>query len=158
MTAFNAIQFAPSTKKLSIRNATGNVLYEYDLSVTAVKLEIVRNSTTQQLEVDIETGALNSFATNRMELKLKFSGGNYTSILFDEPAVDRAVEIDGDSIPLCSKDKFTAGFVGSDDIRNNLVSYTNTMILEGEITSFEIDTTSNMLIARYHDDISPNVS
>lgn len=157
MTGFNAIQFAPSTKKLSIHAATGAVLYEYDLSVTAVKLAIVRN-TNGQLEVDIETGALNSFATNRMELKFKFSGqAHYTSMLFDKPAVDITIEMDGDDMPLSSKEEFAAGFVGSDDIRNNRVASTHMMMLEGEIASFEIDSVADMLIARYHDDITPNV-
>lgn len=157
MIGFNAIQFDPSTKKISIHDTNNTVLYEYDLSTTAVKLAIVRNI-NGQLEVDIETGALNSFATNRMELKFKFSGtAHYTSVLFDKPAVDITIEMDGDDMPLSSKEEFAAGFVGSDDIRNNRVSSTYMMILEGEIASFEIDLAANMLIARYHDDISPNV-
>ncbi|MGH1334816.1 MAG: hypothetical protein ACRBFS_01715 [Aureispira sp.] len=155
MTIFNAIKFNPATKKLSINGENNTCLYSYDLSTTAVKLEVKR--VDGHLKVAIETGTVGSFGTNRMEQRLKFSGtSHYTSILFDAPAGNIDVQMDNDTAEICKGGDFYALLVGSDDIRNNRTA-TNMVLLEGEIVSFEIDTAADMVIVRYHNLINPTV-
>lgn len=155
MTNFNSIKFNPATKTLSINGENNNLLHSFDLTTTAVKLKVTR--VDGQLKVAIQTGSVGSFSSYLYELKLKFSGvAHYTSILFGHPSATLSVEIDNDSATLCDTEEFYALFVGSDDIRNNRTA-TQMMLMEGETISIEIDTTADMVIARYHDNITANV-
>lgn len=149
MTDFNSMEFDVANKTLSILGENNVSLQSYNLSTTAVKLSVTRQ-TSGQLQVTTSTGAIGSFSSSSMELKLKFSGTNqYTSVSFGEPAEGVEVEIDGDTAEICKTGEFCALIVGSDDIRNNRAS-ANVLLMEGETLSFEIDTTADLFIVRYH--------
>lgn len=149
MTDFKSMEFDVANKTLSILGENSACLESYNLTTTAVKLSVTRQ-TSGQLQVTTSTGAIGSFSSDLMELKLKFSGTNqYTSVSFGEPAQNVSVEIDGDTAEICKVEEFCALIVGSDDIRNNRTA-ANVLLMEGETVSFEIDNTADLFIARYH--------
>lgn len=144
---FDAINFNPDTKELTILSNGTVILGPFDLSAVAVKLKVVRIG--EQLEVLTETGNPNNFPADNLELKIKFSGdGHCANLLFGTLNTDCFSSIDTSEL-IGTKDDFHALWIGADDIRNTRTATKGLLLMEREITSFAI--VDDNLVMKYHD-------
>lgn len=150
---FDSINFNPEVKELSIKLNGELVFSPFDLSATAVKLQVYRQE--EQLKVLLETAPIGNFSSEKLDLKIKLiSENHYAKVLFGSPISDCTTSL-GDNEVIAVKDKFHAFWIGADDIRNTLISIPKGLLpMEDRIISFEI--IDDSLAFKYHSSISPN--
>jgi len=148
---FDSMLFCPETKNLSILSNNEIVVEPINLSNTAVKLQVVRDE--EQLQLVLEQAAIGSLNSDSFELKIRFNeGGNNASLLFGDLQETLTPSIS--EILIGAPNQYNLFWVGASDLRINAVEEvpTGLLLMEGKITSFEIN--SNFLVLRYHDSIS----
>jgi hypothetical protein len=151
-TDFDAINFNPDTKELSIKLGETIIFGPFNLSTTAVKLKVVKIE--DQAKVFVETASPGNFPADGFELKIDFlSTGHRANLLFGTLDADCFSSIDNNEL-IGFKDQFHALWIGVDDIRNTLTSPKGLLLLERKVTSFEI--INNSLVLKYHNSITPN--
>lgn len=150
---FDSINFNPELKELSIKLNGELVFNSFDLSTTAVKLQVYKQE--EQLKVVVETAPIGDFSSEKLDLKIKLiSENHYAKILFGAPINDCTASLEDNEV-IAVKDKFHALWIGADDIRNTLVSIPKGLLpMENKILSFEI--IDDCLAFKYHSSINPN--
>lgn len=148
---FDEVSFNPESKELTFSCNGSNVSGPHDLSATSVKFKVYKDS-QGNLKADLKTPALGSLNSDTFALNIDFAGdAQSANLFFGTLTNDFTPSFSNTTIGV--ENKLALHWVGSDNTRNNLISPSGVLLVEGEIVSIEIKNTDETLILQYHDSL-----